>query len=192
MPEHCGSLVPWPSIKTPSGPSTVVNIPHYLSLSSASLFALFFLPTQPPMKTRAKNASKHPAAPDMTPAQLAAAGIPQPKRPQKKPTKDQRIATLEEDLRMARELLQMVSEFHPLSTLLLRPHLFKILKIHRIVLLGQSAASRLHQGHRTPCVTRIRQPTTMMTTTTSTALQQPVVTKGTARNQLAGPGILFY
>ena len=45
----------------------------------------------------------------MTPAQLAAAGIPVPqsKNP-KKPTKDQRIAALEEDLHITRELLQTV------------------------------------------------------------------------------------
>ena len=61
------------------------------------------------MKTRARNAAKHPAAPVMTLAQLTAASIPQPKRPQKKLTKDQRIAALEEDLCMTRELRQMVS-----------------------------------------------------------------------------------
>ena len=147
MPERCHSLVLWPAIKTLSGPSTFANSPHYLSLSSASLLTLFFLPTQPPMKTHAKNASKHPAAPDMTPAQLAAAGIPQPKHPQRKPTKDQRIAALEEDLRMARELLQMVSRSHPLSTLLRWSHLFMI---HRIMSLGQLAALERHQGHQTP------------------------------------------
>ena len=61
------------------------------------------------MKTHAQNATKHPAAPVMTLAQLTAAGIPQPKCPQKKLTKDQCIAALEEDLCMTRELLQMVS-----------------------------------------------------------------------------------
>lgn len=62
------------------------------------------------MNTRAKNKSKHPAAPIMTSAQLAAAGIaqPQPKRHRKAPTKNQRIADLEENLRAAEELLQMV------------------------------------------------------------------------------------
>jgi hypothetical protein len=62
------------------------------------------------MKTRAGNKEKRPAASVMTPAQLAAAGIsdPRPKKPQKKPTKDQRIAALEENLRITRELLQTV------------------------------------------------------------------------------------
>ena len=60
------------------------------------------------MKTRTKNKSKHPAAPIMTPGQLAAAGIPQPQKRKRQPTKDQRIAALEEDLRATRELLQMV------------------------------------------------------------------------------------
>lgn len=59
------------------------------------------------MVTRAKNKTTHPAACVMSPAQLAAAGIPAPplKRSQKKPTKDERIAALEEDLRATRELL---------------------------------------------------------------------------------------
>ena len=60
------------------------------------------------MKTRPKNKSKHPAAPIMTPGQLAAAGIPQPPKQKRQPTKDQRIAALEEDLRATRELLRMV------------------------------------------------------------------------------------
>lgn len=111
------SLNPWPLIKAPCGPLTLANTPRYLSphlLSFHSSFSLTFSlfsptpPTKPSMRTRAKNASSHPAASVMTPAQLAAAGIPQPKRPQKKPSKDQRIAALEEDLRMARELLQTV------------------------------------------------------------------------------------
>ena len=51
------------------------------------------------MKTRTKNKSAHPAAPIMTPGQLAAAGIPQPPKRRRQPTKDQRIAALEEDLR---------------------------------------------------------------------------------------------
>ena len=62
------------------------------------------------MKTCEKNKSKHPAASVMTPAQLVAAGIsqPRPARPRKKLTKDQQIAALEEDLRVTRELLETV------------------------------------------------------------------------------------
>lgn len=117
------SLNPWPPIKAPSRPLTLANTPHYLSphsLSFHSYFSLAFslfsptLPTKPSMRTRAKNASSHPVASIMTPAQLAAVGIPQPKCPPKKPSKDQQIAALEEDLCMARELLQMVATSHPL------------------------------------------------------------------------------
>ena len=62
------------------------------------------------MKTRLKNQSAHPAAPVMTPAQLKAAGIakPQTKQSQKKPTKDQQIAALKEDIRAMHDLLQVV------------------------------------------------------------------------------------
>ena len=67
--------------------STNSPLPHPLFHPHSCLLA---------MKTRAKNKSKHPAAPIMTPRQLAAAGIPQPlTRPRRQPTKDQRIAALE-------------------------------------------------------------------------------------------------
>ncbi|KAF9791047.1 hypothetical protein BJ322DRAFT_1104702 [Thelephora terrestris] len=55
--------------------------------------------------TRTKNKSKHPAAPVMTPRQLVSAGISKP-RPRKQPTKDQRIAALEDELRAMQEQLQ--------------------------------------------------------------------------------------
>lgn len=60
------------------------------------------------MNTHKKNKAKHPAAPVMTPSQLAAAGLPVPKPKAKKQTKAQRIAALEEDLHITRELLTTV------------------------------------------------------------------------------------
>ena len=84
---------------------------HSFTTFAGSLSSCSFLPTHPHsllMKTRTKSKSKHPAAPIMTPGQLAAAGIPQPQKRKRQPTKDQRIAALEEDLRATRELLRMV------------------------------------------------------------------------------------
>jgi len=102
-------------INTPNGSLALTNILYYLSLSSLLYFTCISPPsTCSPMNTRAKNKSKHPAAPVMTPAQLAAAGISQQKRSKKKPTKDQHIAALEEDLRATRELLRMVILLLPL------------------------------------------------------------------------------
>ena len=65
---------------------------------------------RPHMNTRAKNKTAHPAVPITTPARLLATGITksQSKRPRKKQTKDQQIAALREDLRMAQELLQVI------------------------------------------------------------------------------------
>ena len=102
-----------PHISTPKGSLATTNILHYLSPSSLPHFTRIFSPllTCTLMKTRAKNKSAHPAAPVMTPAQLAAAGISQPKRSRRQPTKDQRIAALEEDLRATRELLQVVKGY---------------------------------------------------------------------------------
>ena len=91
----------------------ITNIPLYLSPFSLTPLLrppLLSYPHFLSMNTRAKNKSKHPAAPVMTPAQLAAAGISQPqKRPARKQTKAQQIAALEEDLRVTQELLQVVS-----------------------------------------------------------------------------------
>ena len=93
----------------------VPNAPLYLLDLSSSLTTLALLrslfhpyPYSVPMKTRTKNKTKHPAAPVMTPGQLAAAGLPQPQKQPRRQTKDQRIAALEEDLRATRELLEMV------------------------------------------------------------------------------------
>ena len=61
------------------------------------------------MKTCQKNKSTHSGKADMTASQLALAGLSQNVR--KKPTKDQRIAALEEQLEIARELISRVTCF---------------------------------------------------------------------------------
>jgi hypothetical protein len=64
-----------------------------------------------PMVTRGKNKSAHPGIPDMSPAQLLAAGLSHasstPRRP-KQPTKAQEIAALKEELRSIKELVALV------------------------------------------------------------------------------------
>ena len=108
------------------------------------------------MKTRQKNKSKHPAAPIMTPGQLAAAGIPQPlKQPRWQPTKDQCIAALEEDLRLTRELLHVV--LTPFTSL---PD---SLTSSRRTLLVLEVALGHHQSHRTTMVIQNQQPKVMAT-----------------------------
>ena len=61
------------------------------------------------MVTRKKNQSTHPGIPDMTPSQLASAGlfhVPGARLPsQKKPTKDQQIAALKAELYAAQQSL---------------------------------------------------------------------------------------
>lgn len=119
-----GAAVCWqfsPPINTLNGPLAIASILRCLSplLTPSSHFDFLFYRCPPLMpKTRAKNRLKHPAAPIMTRAQLTAAGIPTPplNKPQKKQTKDQRIAALEEDLRITRELLQTVSTSSPLQS----------------------------------------------------------------------------
>jgi len=111
-PNHHGSHTPQFSYKYPKqhahhSPTfpPIYHCPHsFLYLTRPFITIL----THSPMNTRAKNKSAHPAAPIMTPAQLSAAGISQPKRPRKKQTKDQQIAALKEDLRATQELLQTV------------------------------------------------------------------------------------
>ena len=65
------------------------------------------------MNTRRKNKSAHPGIPDMTPSQLLLAGLSRTvntrRLPGKKPTKDQQIAALKEELRAAQELMSSVS-----------------------------------------------------------------------------------
>lgn len=65
------------------------------------------------MNTRKKNKSTHPGAPDMTPSQLARAGLSHaPGASTKRQTKDQQIAALKEDLQAARDLItSIVSRF---------------------------------------------------------------------------------
>lgn len=62
------------------------------------------------MNTRKKNKSKHPGVPDMTPSQLLSAGLSSTLATRrKKPTKDQQIAALKDELRAVRELISNVS-----------------------------------------------------------------------------------
>ena len=72
------------------------------------------------MNTRNKNKSAHPGIPDMTPSQLASANLsrgPNTRRPpnMKKPTKDQQIAALKDELRAAQKLTSSVT---------ILPHIF--------------------------------------------------------------------
>lgn len=72
--------------------------------------------------TRGKNKSAHPGIPDMTPSQLASAGLPPAKttrrapnklRPGKKlSVKDQQIADLQEELRVAQETIVIFSPLY--------------------------------------------------------------------------------
>ena len=64
------------------------------------------------MNTRKKNKSAHPGIPDMSALQLASAGLSHIQNarrpPSKKPTKDQQIAALKDELRIAREVISNV------------------------------------------------------------------------------------
>jgi len=64
------------------------------------------------MNTRKKNKAAHPGIPDMTPSQLASAGLSHASNARrssiKKLTNAQRIAALEEELSAAREFISMV------------------------------------------------------------------------------------
>ena len=154
-----------PHINTSSGPLAIASIPRHSSplltpfFYSNFLFLSHFYPSS--MKTRTSNQGKHPAASVMTPTQLAAAGIPAPLPKKKKPTKDQRIAALEEDLRVTRELLQMVSTFFPPPCSLAVNNSFSC----RITSLWQVAALALgwHCHHSTTVATQSQQPTTTTT-----------------------------
>ena len=91
---HCGYC-----INTPAIHSVLPTFPSIYPYSSHAPFTRIFALSCPLMKARQANKSKHPATPIMSPAQLAAAGISQPKtKKPRKQTKDQRLATLEEDL----------------------------------------------------------------------------------------------
>jgi hypothetical protein len=176
-------------INTPNDSLAIANVLHYLSQSPHSHFTCIFSPrfiltlalsprftlALPLMNLRAKNKSAHPAASVMTPAQLTAAGIPQKKHPRRGPTKDQRIAALEEKLRATQELLQMV--FPPL--LLRRLYLFTI--IHRTTLLGQVVLVLAHRSCLTTVVTRSQRPTMMM------SRHQPVAREVPQDQPVVGP-----
>ena len=120
---HPIAMVLWgsrPHINASSRPLTITSIPDcslpfLIPFFYSNVLSHFYLSS---MKTCAGNQGKHPAVAVMTPTQLAAAGIPAPLPKKKKLSKDQRIAALEEDLRVTRELLQMVRTFSssPLAT----------------------------------------------------------------------------
>ena len=70
---------------------------------------LLVLPSTSSMNTCKKNKSAHPGIPDMTPSQLASAGLshtPKTHRlSNKKLTKDQQIAALKDEIQAVRELI---------------------------------------------------------------------------------------
>lgn len=86
------------------------------------LFIIILLSATRSMKTRQKNKSTNPGAPDMTPSQLRSAGLSHttnarpPSTTSKKPTKDQQIAALKNELRAAQELISSVNYFPLLSS----------------------------------------------------------------------------
>jgi len=63
------------------------------------------------MVTRKKNKSAHPGIPDMTPSQLASAGLSTSRSSNKKPTKTQEIAALKDELQAVRELVSKMVRF---------------------------------------------------------------------------------
>lgn len=97
-----------PSYQTPKYDLLFLNLPQrpliFIPLSivfSPSILTLSMI-------TRKKNKTAHPGIPDMTPLQLASAGISHPRtarRSSKKLTKDQQIAALRDKLRAAEELI---------------------------------------------------------------------------------------
>ena len=102
-------------------------LPRYsLSLHHHLLFIAIPLSATRFMKTRQKNGSTHPGKPDMTPSQLRSAGLSRTTNVRnppttskklsttsKKPTKDQQIAALENELRAIRELISSVCHDPP-------------------------------------------------------------------------------
>ena len=76
------------------------------------LFIIVSLLVAPSMNTRKKNKSKHPGIPDMTPSQLASAGLSRAAATRRRgPTKDQQITSLQDELRDLRELIANVTRF---------------------------------------------------------------------------------
>ena len=84
-----------------------------LSLSIHLLLSTTLSPlSMSPATTRQKNKTSHPGAPDMTPSQLASAGIARLKKSSSKgPSKDQQITALKEELHAAQEAMSTVSCF---------------------------------------------------------------------------------
>lgn len=85
---------------------------HFVSAyhSIYRLFQLSVPPSTVSMNTRKKNKNAHPGAPDMTASQLRAAGVKNGTTPHrsKKMTKDQEIAALKHEVRMAQEAVLKV------------------------------------------------------------------------------------
>ena len=82
---------------------------QYRPLSLSIHLLLSAVLSMPSVTTRQKNKTSHPGAPDMTPSQLASAGIACTKNSKKAPSKDQQIAALKEELRAAQEAISNVS-----------------------------------------------------------------------------------
>ena len=128
-----------------------INIAHRLTQfpQPHPIFITFLLSATrlavPMANTRKKNKSVHPGAPDMTPSRLAAAGLShlsKTRRPPKQLTKDQRIAALEEELRIAREFAGVSS-----STLALLnvSHPCFLKPVQRLIFSGATRYGRRHQ-----------------------------------------------
>lgn len=87
----------------------------YLSHSQSAIPSVSSMP-----KTRTKNQSAHPGVPDMTPSQLALAGLsraqntPQPKK-KKGLTGAKKIKALEEELRIAQEIIARVIDYFTMT-----------------------------------------------------------------------------
>ena len=81
----------------------------------------------PSMVTRKKNKSAHPGLPDMTPSQRASAGLSHARGARssnKKPTKDQQISALNDEVQELRELILSVCYFSLCRPYSLCSHLF--------------------------------------------------------------------
>jgi hypothetical protein len=105
--------------------------------------------SMPPMNTHLKNKSTNPGAPDMTPAQRAAAGLPPLKK--KAQTKDQQIAALRDELRVAQEMILNVS-YSPLCYLFLPCSNARLLI--RTTSTNPPRMTNVCKQHWTPVVTR--------------------------------------
>lgn len=75
-----------------------------LPLSTTLSLPLSTTPSMPAVSTRSKNKTKHPGAPDMTPSQLASAGLSRPAKPVKM-SMAKEIAALKAELHAAHEVI---------------------------------------------------------------------------------------